>query len=111
MGYVNVAAVKTAGDMLLRGFTSVRDMGGPVFGLKKGIDAGLVAGPRIWPSRRDDLANRRAWRLPAADRHAGAGRATSPIPSGSAQRPSPTVPMLSGCGSASSSCWGPRRSS
>jgi imidazolonepropionase-like amidohydrolase len=36
--------------MLLRGFTSVRDLGGPVFGLKRGIDQGLVPGPRIWPS-------------------------------------------------------------
>jgi len=36
--------------MLLRGFTSIRDLGGPVFGLKRGIDAGLVPGPRIWPS-------------------------------------------------------------
>ncbi len=36
--------------MLMRGFTSVRDLGGPVFGLKRGIDAGLVPGPRIWPS-------------------------------------------------------------
>jgi imidazolonepropionase-like amidohydrolase len=36
--------------MLLRGFTSIRDMGGPAFGLKRGIDAGLAAGPRIWPA-------------------------------------------------------------
>jgi imidazolonepropionase-like amidohydrolase len=36
--------------MLLRGFTSVRDLGGPVFGLKRGIDAGLAVGPRIWPA-------------------------------------------------------------
>jgi imidazolonepropionase-like amidohydrolase len=50
IGFVNVAAVKAAGDMLQRGFTSIRDLGGPVFGLKRGIDAGLVAGPRIWPS-------------------------------------------------------------
>jgi len=50
VGFINVAAVKAAGDMLLRGFTSIRDMGGPVFGLKRGIDAGLAAGPRIWPS-------------------------------------------------------------
>jgi imidazolonepropionase-like amidohydrolase len=50
VGFVNVAAVKGAGDMLMRGFTSVRDLGGPVFGLKRGIDAGLVPGPRIWPS-------------------------------------------------------------
>ncbi|MBK9062038.1 MAG: amidohydrolase family protein [Acidobacteria bacterium] len=50
IGFVNVAAVKAANDMLLRGFTSVRDLGGPIFGLKSGIDAGLAAGPRIWPS-------------------------------------------------------------
>ncbi len=50
VGFVNVAAVRGARDMLMRGFTSVRDLGGPVFGLKRGIDAGLVEGPRIWPS-------------------------------------------------------------
>ncbi len=49
VGYLNVAATKAANDMLLRGFTSIRDLGGPVFGLKRGIDAGLVPGPRIWP--------------------------------------------------------------
>jgi imidazolonepropionase-like amidohydrolase len=48
--YLGVAATKAATDMLLRGFTSVRDLGGPVFGLKRGIDQGLVAGPRIWPA-------------------------------------------------------------
>jgi imidazolonepropionase-like amidohydrolase len=50
VGFINVAAVKAAQDMLMRGFTSVRDLGGPVFGLKRGIDAGLVPGPRIWPA-------------------------------------------------------------
>lgn len=35
---------------LLRGFTSVRDAGGPIFDLKAAIDAGQVQGPRIWPS-------------------------------------------------------------
>lgn len=50
VGFLNVAAVKAADDMLLRGFTSVRDLGGPVFGLKRGIDLGLVPGPRIWPA-------------------------------------------------------------
>src|SRR6185369_17137225 len=35
---------------LLRGFTTVRDMGGPVFGLKRAIDEGVVVGPRIYPS-------------------------------------------------------------
>ena len=37
---------KAATDMLMRGFTSVRDLGGPTFGLKRAIDEGFVAGPR-----------------------------------------------------------------
>jgi imidazolonepropionase-like amidohydrolase len=45
-----IAAADQAKAMLLRGFTSVRDAGGPVFGLKAGIDAGKYEGPRIWPS-------------------------------------------------------------
>lgn len=49
-GFINVAATKAATDMLMRGFTSIRDLGGPVFGLKRGIDIGLVSGPRIWPA-------------------------------------------------------------
>jgi imidazolonepropionase-like amidohydrolase len=49
-GFIHVAATKAAADMLMRGFTSVRDLGGPIFGLKRAIDLGLVPGPRIWPS-------------------------------------------------------------
>lgn len=41
---------KEAHDMLLRGFTAVRDMGGPIFPIKAAIDAGRAMGPRIWPS-------------------------------------------------------------
>lgn len=44
------AAALGAEKMLLRGVTSVRDMGGPIFPLKAAIDAGKVRGPRIWPS-------------------------------------------------------------
>lgn len=40
----------SAEEMLLRGFTSVRDAGGPIFPLKAAIDGGKIAGPRIWPS-------------------------------------------------------------
>jgi imidazolonepropionase-like amidohydrolase len=43
-------AAREAEAMLMRGFTAVRDAGGPVFGLKAGIDAGQYRGPRIWPS-------------------------------------------------------------
>ena len=50
IGFVNVAATKAAKDALMRGYTSLRDLGGPVFGLKRGIDLGLVDGPRIYPS-------------------------------------------------------------
>jgi imidazolonepropionase-like amidohydrolase len=50
VGYLNVIATRAANDTLMRGFTSVRDLGGPILGLKKGIDQGLVVGPRIWPA-------------------------------------------------------------
>ncbi len=50
IGFVNLVAGRTAETTLMRGFTSVRDLGGPVFGLKRAIDAGIVTGPRIWPS-------------------------------------------------------------
>jgi imidazolonepropionase-like amidohydrolase len=50
LSFVTVAAVREAEATLMRGFTSIRDLGGPSFGLKKGIDAGLIKGPRIWPS-------------------------------------------------------------
>lgn len=47
---LGAATAKSATEMLLRGFTAVRDMGGPIFPLKKAIDSGKVRGPRIWPS-------------------------------------------------------------
>lgn len=50
IGYVQIAAGKGATEMLMRGFTSARDLGGPVFGLKKAIDTGVIPGPRIWPA-------------------------------------------------------------
>ena len=49
-GYLNFLAGAEATATLLRGFTTVRDVGGPVFSLKRAIDEGLVAGPRIYPS-------------------------------------------------------------
>ena len=50
VGYNNLAAGDEATDTLMRGFTTVRDVGGPVFGLKRAIDEGIVKGPRIYPS-------------------------------------------------------------
>jgi imidazolonepropionase-like amidohydrolase len=50
VGMVHIQAGVQATATLLRGFTTVRDCGGPVFGLKQAIDAGVIAGPRIYPS-------------------------------------------------------------
>ena len=50
VGYNNIAAGAEATDTLMRGFTTVRDVGGPAFGLKQAIDEGIIAGPRIFPS-------------------------------------------------------------
>ncbi len=43
-------AMEEAKQMLLRGFTSVRDVGGPIFHIKRAIDSGASLGPRIYPS-------------------------------------------------------------
>src|SRR5215510_8887212 len=50
IGHLNLVAGAEAKDTLLRGFTTVRDMGGPAFGLKRAVDEGIIAGPRIFPS-------------------------------------------------------------
>lgn len=49
-GYVHLVAAREAERTLLRGVTSVRDVGGPSFALKKAIDRGIVSGPRIFPA-------------------------------------------------------------
>jgi imidazolonepropionase-like amidohydrolase len=50
VGHLNLVAGAEATATLMRGFTTVRDMGGPVFGLKHAIDEGVLPGPRIYPS-------------------------------------------------------------
>ena len=50
LGYVFARAVVSAEETLLRGFTTVRDLGGPVFGIKQAIDDGTILGPRIFPA-------------------------------------------------------------
>jgi imidazolonepropionase-like amidohydrolase len=50
VGHLNLQAGAEATATLLRGFTTVRDMGGPAFGLKRAIDEGVLPGPRIYPS-------------------------------------------------------------
>lgn len=48
--FITLLAGAEAEATLMRGFTSVRDLGGPAFGLKMAIDRGVMSGPRIWPS-------------------------------------------------------------
>src|SRR5262249_28621490 len=49
IGFVFLSASAQAERTLMRGFTTVRDLGGPSFPLKKAIDSGLAVGPRIYP--------------------------------------------------------------
>lgn len=50
VGFIHLAASAQAEAMLMRGFTTIRDLGGPAFALKKAIDMGMISGPRIFPS-------------------------------------------------------------
>ena len=46
--YIHLLAAREAGHTLMRGVTTVRDCGGPSFALRRAIDEGVVAGPRIF---------------------------------------------------------------
>jgi len=50
IGYLTLLGAQSAGDDLMRGFTTVRDVGGNSFAVKRAIDEGLIPGPRIYPS-------------------------------------------------------------
>lgn len=47
---LNDIAYKTAKEMLLNGWTTVRDMAGPTAQIQRDIDSGKAIGPRIYPS-------------------------------------------------------------
>jgi imidazolonepropionase-like amidohydrolase len=49
-GIIFAASTAEAERTLMRGFTTVRDLGGPVFTFKQAIDTGIIPGPRIFPS-------------------------------------------------------------
>lgn len=50
MEYFTLLGARSAEETLLRGFTTVRDVGGNPFGIKRGIDEGMIVGPRIYAS-------------------------------------------------------------
>ncbi|PTN55915.1 hydrolase [Stenotrophomonas panacihumi] len=49
-GYLNIVAGVESRRTLMRGFTTVRDVGGAAWGVKQAIDRGDIPGPRIFPS-------------------------------------------------------------
>ncbi|MBL8576014.1 MAG: amidohydrolase family protein [Mesorhizobium sp.] len=49
-GMIFTMSTAEAERTLLRGFTTIRDLGGPAFSFKQAIDGGIVPGPRIFPS-------------------------------------------------------------
>jgi imidazolonepropionase-like amidohydrolase len=50
ISYISLYAGNSSEKQLMRGFTTVRDVGGSAFSLKKAIDEGFLKGPRIFPS-------------------------------------------------------------
>ncbi len=48
--YTGALVAREAERMLMRGFTTLRDAGGPSYGIAKAIDEGIVPGPRIFSS-------------------------------------------------------------
>ncbi len=47
---LSIRATVVMKRFLMDGFTAVRDMGGPTFGLARNIDQGITIGPRLYPS-------------------------------------------------------------
>ena len=66
--YVALRASKLLEEMLMRGFTTVRDAGGADHGIARAVDEGAVPGPRILFPGRAPQPDRWAWR------HAGTRR-------------------------------------
>ncbi|MGF1696276.1 amidohydrolase family protein [Vibrio lamellibrachiae] len=48
---IAIRSAKISQQMLMRGFTTCRDVGGNALGLKNAIDSGYATGPRILPSQ------------------------------------------------------------
>ena len=49
-GYWNLLAAKASNNALLRGFTTLRDVAGPMFDIARATDEGLIDGPRVFAS-------------------------------------------------------------
>ncbi|MHA3978756.1 metal-dependent hydrolase family protein [Halovulum sp. GXIMD14794] len=49
-GYWNLQASVAQRDTLYRGFTTVRDAGGPMFDIARATNEGIIEGPRVFPA-------------------------------------------------------------
>ncbi|EEE43907.1 metal-dependent hydrolase family protein [Roseibium alexandrii] len=67
--YTTIQSTLMARDTLMNGVTTVRDMAGDVFGLKRAIDDGSIPGPRVYPSGAmiSQTSGHGDFRLPAQD--------------------------------------------
>ena len=52
LDFIGIVAAGEMERVLMRGFTSIRELAGPSWGVKLASDRGLIAGPRVWPSLR-----------------------------------------------------------
>jgi imidazolonepropionase-like amidohydrolase len=52
LDFIGIVAAGEMERVLMRGFTSIRELAGPSWGVKLAADRGLIAGPRVWPSLR-----------------------------------------------------------
>lgn len=78
--YTTIQSTLIARDTLMNGVTTVRDMAGDVFGLKRAIDDGSIPGPRVYPSGAmiSQTSGHGDFRLPAQDNPMfGGGRPVS----------------------------------
>ena len=101
-GYLNLLAARQAEATLMRGFTTIRDMGGPVFGLKRAIDEGITVGPRIYPS--GAMISQTSGHGDFRARYEVPRTLGGPLSQSEdlrASRPLPTAPMRCGCALAS----------
>ena len=49
-GYLTIRSTVAAKQLLDQGITTIRDMGGETFTVKRAIEEGLIPGPRVFPS-------------------------------------------------------------
>ncbi|WP_047044891.1 metal-dependent hydrolase family protein [Vibrio mexicanus] len=78
---IAIRSAKISQEMLMRGFTTCRDVGGNTLGLKNAIDTGYATGPRILPSQAaiSQTCGHSDYRQNQAQQRLASGHEDSPI--------------------------------